>query len=60
MSFKRWLAVLFRMAIRLILEYLVLVLALGAARAWLFPHMGHEVDNSLIWILASRVPALCS
>jgi uncharacterized membrane protein YraQ (UPF0718 family) len=51
-SFKRWLAVLFRMAIRLIPEYLVLVLALGAARAWLFPHMGHEVDNSLIWILA--------
>jgi uncharacterized membrane protein YraQ (UPF0718 family) len=51
-SFKRWLAVLFRMAIRLIPEYLVLVLALGAVRAWLFPHMGHEVDNSLIWILA--------
>jgi uncharacterized protein len=51
-SFKRWPAVLFRMAIRLIPEYLVLVLALGAARAWLFPHMGHEVDNSLIWILA--------
>jgi uncharacterized protein len=51
-SFKRWLAVLLRMSVRLIPEYLVLVLALGAARAWLFPHMGHEVDNSLIWILA--------
>jgi uncharacterized membrane protein YraQ (UPF0718 family) len=50
-SFARWLAVLYRMSIRLIPEYLVLVLALGAARAWLFPHMGHEVDDSLIWIL---------
>jgi uncharacterized membrane protein YraQ (UPF0718 family) len=39
------------MSIRLIPEYLVLVLALGAARAWLFPHMGHEVDGSLQWIL---------
>lgn len=51
-SFARWLAVLYRMSIRLIPEYLVLVLALGAARAWLFPHMGHEVDGSLLWILA--------
>jgi uncharacterized membrane protein YraQ (UPF0718 family) len=50
-SFARWLAVLCRMSIRLIPEYLVLVLALGAARAWLFPHMGHEVDDSLMWIL---------
>jgi hypothetical protein len=50
-SFARWLAVLYRMCIRLIPEYLVLVLALGAVRAWLFPHMGHEVDDSLIWIL---------
>jgi uncharacterized membrane protein YraQ (UPF0718 family) len=50
-SFARWLAVLYRMSIRLIPEYLVLVLALGAARAWLFPHMGHEVDDSLMWIL---------
>jgi uncharacterized membrane protein YraQ (UPF0718 family) len=49
-SFARWLAVLYRMSIRLIPEYLVLVLALGAARAWLFPHMGREVDDSLIWI----------
>jgi uncharacterized membrane protein YraQ (UPF0718 family) len=50
-SFARWLAVLYRMSIRLIPEYLLLVLALGAARAWLFPHMGHEVDGSLLWIL---------
>jgi uncharacterized protein len=39
------------MSIRLIPEYLVLVLALGAARAWLFPYMGHEVDDSLICVL---------
>lgn len=50
-SFSRWLVVLYRMSIRLIPEYLVLVLALGATRAWLFPHIGHEVDGSLLWIL---------
>jgi uncharacterized protein len=54
-SFTRWLAVLGRMSIRLIPEYAVLVLLLGAARAWLFPHVGHEIDNSLIWILAFAI-----
>jgi uncharacterized membrane protein YraQ (UPF0718 family) len=54
-SFSRWLSVLWRMFFRLIPEYLVLVLALGAARAWLFPHIGHEIDGSLIWILAFAV-----
>jgi uncharacterized protein len=54
-SFTRWLVVLGRMSIRLIPEYAVLVLLLGAARAWLFPHVGHEIDNSLIWILAFAI-----
>ncbi len=48
----RWLIVLGRMSARLLPEFVVLVLALGAARAWLFPHVGHEVDNSLLWIVA--------
>lgn len=48
----RWLRVLGRMSARLLPEFVVLVLALGAARAWLFPHVGHEVDNSLLWIAA--------
>jgi uncharacterized protein len=51
-SFTRWLATFGRMSVRLIPEYVVLVLLLGAARAWLFPHVGHDIDNSLLWILA--------
>jgi uncharacterized protein len=47
-----WLITLGRMSARLLPEFVVLVLALGAARAWLFPHVGHEVDNSLLWIAA--------
>jgi uncharacterized protein len=53
--FTRWLAILARLAVWLIPEYLVLVLLLGAARAWLFPHAGPEVDNSFGWILAFAV-----
>jgi len=51
----RWLIELGRMSGRLLPEFAVLVLALGAARAWLFPHVGHEVDNSLLWIVAFAV-----
>jgi uncharacterized membrane protein YraQ (UPF0718 family) len=51
-AFKRWLKLLGRMTLRLVPEYIVLVLLLGAARAWLFPHIGPEVDNSIGWILA--------
>jgi uncharacterized membrane protein YraQ (UPF0718 family) len=51
-SIGRWLRLLWRMAIRLIPEYAIIVLLLGATRAWLFPHIGPEVDNSLGWILA--------
>jgi uncharacterized membrane protein YraQ (UPF0718 family) len=51
-SFARWFATLGRMSVRLIPEYIVLVLLLGAGRAWLFPHVGHDIDNSLLWILA--------
>jgi len=54
-SFTRWMRILFQMAVRLLPEYVVLVLLLGAARAWLFPHLGHDVDNSLAWILAFAV-----
>ena len=53
--FLRWLQILARMALRLIPEYVVLVLLLGAARAWLFPHIGPEVDNHLGWIVALAV-----
>ncbi len=53
--FLRWLRILARMALRLLPEYVVLVLLLGAARAWLFPHIGPEVDNHLGWIVALAV-----
>lgn len=53
--FMRWLAILARLAVWLIPEYIVLVLVLGAARAWLFPHAGPEIGNGLGWILAFAV-----
>ena len=43
------------MAVWLIPEYVVLVLLLGAARAWLFPHAGPEIGNGLGWMLAFAV-----
>jgi uncharacterized protein len=54
-SFMRWPAILARLAVWLIPEYIVLVLLLGAARAWLFPHAGPEIGNGLGWILTFAV-----
>ncbi len=51
----RWLKALGGMALRLLPEYLVLVLLLGAARAWLFPAADVGVDNSLLWIVGLAV-----
>jgi len=56
--FRRWLRIFLRMAVRLIPEYLVLVLLLGAARAWLFPVIGPQIDNHLIWIVAFAVAGM--
>ncbi len=50
--FIRWLRILARMAVRLLPEYVVLVLLLGATRAWLFPHIGPNVTSSIGWIVA--------
>jgi uncharacterized membrane protein YraQ (UPF0718 family) len=54
----RWLRILARMAVRLLPEYIVLVLLLGAARAWLFPHAGPEIANQLGWIAALAVAGM--
>jgi uncharacterized membrane protein YraQ (UPF0718 family) len=54
-SFGRWLDILWRMSVRLIPEYIILVLLLGAARAWLFPHAGPEIDNTIGWIIALAI-----
>lgn len=51
----RWLRILGSMTIRLIPEYAILVLALGAARGLLFPHIGPEIGATLPWILAFAV-----
>ncbi len=53
--FRRWIVHLARMSLRLIPEYVILVLLLGAARAWLFPVMGPEIGNHLGWVLAFAV-----
>jgi uncharacterized protein len=53
--FMRWFAILWRMAVRLIPEYVILVLLLGAVRAWLFPHAGPEISNAIGWIIALAI-----
>ena len=53
--FRRWIDILGRMIIRLLPEYVALVLLLGAARVWLFPHAGPDIDNSLLWIFAFAI-----
>ena len=56
--FVRWLSILARMAVRLIPEYAVIVLLLGAARAWLFPVIGPDIDDGILWILAFAVAGM--
>ena len=56
--FLRWLSILARMTVRLIPEYIIIVLALGAARAWLFPSVGPEVGDGLGWIVTFAVAGM--
>lgn len=56
--FSRWAGIFVRMAARLVPEYVVLVLLLGAARAWLFPHIGPDVTSSIGWIVAFAVAGM--
>jgi uncharacterized protein len=56
--FTRWMRIFARMAVRLLPEYVVLVLLLGAARAWLFPHIGPNVTSSIGWIVAFAVAGM--
>ncbi len=57
-AFARWMKILARMTVRLVPEYIVLILLLGAARAWLFPHVGPEIGNHLGWIVALAVAGM--
>jgi uncharacterized membrane protein YraQ (UPF0718 family) len=49
-SIRGWLTRFVRLMTALIPEYLILVLILGATRAWLFPVAGPAVGNDLQWI----------
>ena len=53
--FRRWLSILGRMTLQLVPEYVVLVLLLGAGRAWLFPALGPDIGNHVQWIVAFAV-----
>lgn len=57
-AFIRWGRILGRITLRLVPEYLVLVLLLGAARAWLFPHISPDIGNELVWIVALAVAGM--
>ena len=52
---RRWASAFASMAWRLLPEYLILVLLLGAARAWLFPVLDFSIDNSLWWIVGAAL-----
>lgn len=51
----RWARELWRLSIRLLPEYAIIVLALGAARAWLFPSFSAATGNDLLWIAGLAV-----
>ncbi|WP_298013674.1 permease [uncultured Castellaniella sp.] len=55
---RRWARAFTGMALRLLPEYLILVLLLGAARAWLFPVLDMSIDNSLLWIAGAAIAGL--
>lgn len=57
-AFLRWLRLLGRMTLRIVPEYLVLVLAMGAARAWLFPVIGPQIGNEIGWLAAFAVAGM--
>jgi uncharacterized protein len=57
-SLQGWLSRFLSMTARLIPEYILLVLILGASRAWLFPHMGIAVGNELYWIALMSLAGL--
>lgn len=51
----RWLKTLGRLLIGLLPEYLIFVVILGAARAWLFPTVGLTAGNSLLVIIGLAI-----
>ncbi|WP_075183019.1 permease [Pantoea sp. 1.19] len=52
---RRWGRALWSLFWATIPVYLLAVLALGAARVWLFPHADGAVDNSLFWVVVMAI-----
>jgi uncharacterized membrane protein YraQ (UPF0718 family) len=59
-SIKGWMVRLARLALGLVPEYLILVLILGATRAWLFPQIGPSIGNELHWMVLMSAVGLLS
>jgi uncharacterized protein len=57
-SIKSWFSRFFGLLIGLVPEYVVLILILGAARAWIFPQIGPAIGNDLHWILLMSAAGL--
>lgn len=51
----RWLRELWQMSVRLLPEYALIVIVLGAARAWLFPQVTADVGNHALWIVGMAI-----
>jgi uncharacterized membrane protein YraQ (UPF0718 family) len=59
-SIRGWMVRFARLALGLVPEYLILVLLLGATRAWLFPQIGPSIGNELYWIAILSAVGLLS
>jgi len=57
-AFRRWLRLLAQMTLRLVPEYLILVVVLGAVRGWLFPVIGPDVAAHLVWVAVFAVAGM--
>jgi len=53
-----WARLFVRMTVRLIPEYVIIVLLLGAARAWMFPHVGPVMGEPWLWIVGLSVAGM--
>lgn len=57
-ALRRWARIFARMSVRLLPEYLVIVLLLGALRAWMFPLVEPAGGDEWFWILALAVSGM--
>jgi uncharacterized membrane protein YraQ (UPF0718 family) len=54
----RWFKSLGRLVVALIPEYIIMILALGAVRAFLFPKAGPELGNNIVWIVLLAIAGM--